>query len=262
MPRFAANLTFLWTDRPFMARFDAAARAGFAAVEYMFPYAEDIDAIAGELRRLGLRQVLFNLPAGNWAAGDRGIAVDPARRQEFRDGANLAIDVARRLGCPRVNCLVGKQLDSVPLAEQWACLVDNLKTAAAVFETVGLVLLVEPINTFTIPGFFLRTSTEAFQVQEAVGAANFKVQYDVFHAQRMEGNLAYTLRTNIGRIGHIQVADSPDRNQPGTGEINFPYLFRVLDRTDYEGEVGLEYQPTGATDESLGWIEEMGYTRG
>jgi hydroxypyruvate isomerase len=262
MPRFAANLTFLWTDRPFLARFDAAARAGFKAVEYMFPYAEDIDAIAGELKRLGLRQVLFNLPAGNWAEGDRGIAVDPGRRAEFRDGVKVAIDVARRLNCPRVNCLVGKQLDDVPVAEQWTCLADNLKYAAAEFEQVGLVLLIEPINTFTIPGFFIRTSAEAFQVQDLVGAANFKVQYDVFHAQRMEGNLTHTIRTNIGRIGHIQVADAPDRNQPGTGEINFPYLFRVIDRTDYMGEVGLEYQPTGATDESFGWIEAMGYTRG
>ncbi|MGQ0569973.1 MAG: hydroxypyruvate isomerase family protein [Armatimonadota bacterium] len=261
MPRFATNLAFLWTDRPFLARFDAAARAGFSAVEYIFPYAEDVDAIARELRRLGLRQVLFNLPAGDWAAGDRGIAVDPARRGEFREGVRLAIDVARRLGCPRVNCLVGKQLDSVPLAEQWGCLVANLKSAAAAFEQVGLVLLVEPINTFTVPGFFLRTTAEAFQLQDAVGAANFKVQFDVYHAQRMEGNLAYTLRTSIGRIGHIQVADAPDRNQPGTGAINFGYLFRVLDRTDYEGEVGLEYQPAGGTDESFDWIEAMGYTR-
>ncbi len=261
MPRFAANLTFLWSDRPFIARFDAAARAGFAAVEYMFPYAEDIGAIAGELRRLKLRQVLFNLPAGDWAAGDRGIAVDPNRRAEFRDGVRLAVDVARRLRCPRVNCLVGKQLESVPLAEQWATLVENLKGAAAAFEQVGLVLLVEPINTYDMPGFFLRTTGEAFQLQDAVGAANFKVQFDVYHAQRMEGNLAYTLRTNIGRIGHIQVADSPDRNQPGTGEINYAYLFRVLDRTDYGGEVGLEYRPSGATDESFDWIEAMGYTR-
>lgn len=261
MPRFAANLTFLWSDRPFLARFDAAARAGFGAVEYMFPYAEDIDAIVGELRRLKLRQSLFNLPAGDWAAGDRGIAVDPGRRGEFREGFLLAIDVARRLGCPRVNCLVGKQMENVPLAEQWACLVDNLKNAAAAFEEVGLVLLIEPVNTFDIPGFFLRTTSEAFQLQEAVGAANLKVQFDVYHAQRMEGNLAYTLRSNIGRIGHIQVADSPDRNQPGTGEINFGYLFRVLDRTDYAGDVGLEYRPSGATDESFDWIEALGYTR-
>lgn len=261
MPRFAANLTLLWPDRPFMARFDAAARVGFGAVEYMFPYAENIDAITGELRRLKLRQVLFNLPAGDWAAGDRGIAVDPNRRAEFREGVHLAIDIARRFNCPRVNCLVGKQLEGVPVAEQWATLVENLKGAAAAFEQVGLVLLVEPINTLDIPGFFLRTTGEAFQLQDAVGAANFKVQFDVYHAQRMEGNLTHTLRNNIGRIGHIQVADSPDRNQPGTGEINFAYLFRVLDRTDYGGEVGLEYRPTGATDESFDWIEAMGYTR-
>lgn len=261
MPRFAANLTFLWADRPFMARFDAAARAGFGAVEYMFPYAEDIKAIAGELRRLRLRQVLFNLPAGDWAAGDRGLAVDPARRREFRDGVRLAVDVARRLACPRVNCLVGKQLESVPLKEQWTCLVDNVKGAAAACEQVGIVLLVEAVNTFDIPGFFLRTSSEAFQLQDAVRAPNLKVQFDVYHAQRMEGNLTHTLTRNIGRIGHVQIADAPDRNQPGTGEINFAYLFRALDRTDYGGEVGLEYKPSAATDESFGWIEAMGYAR-
>ncbi len=261
MPRFAANLSFLWADRPFMARFDAAARAGFRAVEYMFPYTEDIGAIAGELRRLKLRQVLFNLPAGDWASGDRGIAVHPARRAEFREGVRLAVDAARRLACPRVNCLVGKQLEHAPIEEQWATLVDNVKHAAAVFEQAGLVLLVEPVNTFDIPGFFLRTSVEAFHLQDAVGAANLRVQFDVYHAQRMEGNLTQTLTRNIGRIGHIQVADAPDRGQPGTGEINFTNLFRALDRTDYGGEVGLEYRPTGPTDESFDWIEGMGYTR-
>jgi len=262
MPRFAANLTFLWTDRPFVSRFDAAARAGFAAVEYMFPYAEDLDAIAAELRRLKLRQTLFNLPAGDWAAGDRGIAVAPGRREEFREGVRVGIQVAQFLHCPRVNCLVGKQLEDVPLKEQWACLVDNIKMAAAAFEQVGLVLLVEPINTIDVPGFFLRTPSEAFQLQEAVGAANLKVQYDVYHAQRMEGNLTHTITRNIGRIGHIQIADAPDRNQPGTGEIHYPYLLRAIDRTDYAGDVGLEYRPTGATDESFDWIEEMGFSRG
>jgi hydroxypyruvate isomerase len=261
MPRFSASLSFLWTDRPFLARFDAAARAGFRAVEYMFPYAEDIDATAGELRRLRLRQVLFNLPAGDWAAGDRGIAVDPARRAEFREGVRLATDVARRLACPRVNCLVGRQLEHVPIEEQWATLVDNVKHAAGLFERAGLVLLIEPVNTFDIPGFFLRTSAEAFHLQDAVGAPNLRVQFDVYHAQRMEGNLTHTLTRNIGRIGHIQVADAPDRGQPGTGEINFANLFRALDRTDYGGEVGLEYRPTGPTDASFDWIEEMGFAR-
>ena len=209
-----------------------------------------------------LRQTLFNLPAGDWAVGDRGIAVDPGRRDEFRDGVRQAIDVSRLLKCPRVNCLVGKQLEDVPLKDQWACLVDNIKMAASAFEHVGLVLLVEPINTIDVPGFFLRTPAEAFELQDKVGAANLKVQYDVYHAQRMEGNLTHTITRNIGRIGHIQIADAPDRNQPGTGEINFPYLLRAIDRTDYAGDIGLEYRPTGATDESFDWIEEMGFTRG
>jgi hydroxypyruvate isomerase len=261
MPRFAANLSFLWPDRSLIARLDAAARAGFSAVEFMFPYAEDVPAIEKELKRLKLRLVLFNLPAGDWAGGERGIAVDPRRRAEFRDGIRHAVDIARRLRVPRVNCLVGRQVDTIPVDEQWATLVDNLKTAATAFERAGLVLLIEPINTFTVPGFFIRTTAEAFHVQETVAAANLKIQFDVYHAQRMEGNLAHTLRTSIGRIGHVQIADSPDRNQPGTGEINFPYLFRVLDRTDYVGDVGLEYQPTGATDDSFDWIESMGYSR-
>jgi hydroxypyruvate isomerase len=136
-----------------------------------------------------------------------------------------------------------------------------VKHAAGVFERAGLVLLIEPVNTFDLPGFFLRTSAEAFHLQDAVAAANLRVQLDLYHAQRMEGNLTHTLTRNIGRIGHIQIADAPDRGQPGTGEINFANLFRALDRTDYGGEVGLEYRPTGATDDSFGWIEEMGYAR-
>ena len=252
MPRFAANLTFLWTDRPFVSRFDAAARAGFAAVEYMCPYAEDLNAVAAELRRLKLRQTLFNLPAGDWAAGDRGIAVDPGRRDEFRDGVRKGIDVARLLRCPRVNCLVGKQLEDVPLEEQWACLVDNIKMAATEFEQVGLVLLVEPINTIDVPDFFLQRPSEAFHLQEEVGAANLKVQYDVYHAQRMEGNLTHTITRNIGRIGHIQIADAPDRNQPGTGEINYPAIAAALDEMGYTGTVGLEaWAADGESDRAL-----------
>lgn len=261
MPRFCANLTMLFTERPFLERFDAAARSGFSAVEYMFPYSENIDGIAKALKELKLTQVLFNLPAGNWAAGDRGIAVDPTRRDEFRQGIAQAVEIARRFGCRRLNCLVGKRPDGVDEREQWACLVDNLRFAAAALAHHGIILMVEPVNTFDIPGFFLSTSTQTLRLLDEVGARNASLQYDVYHMQRMEGNLAHTMGRLISRIGHVQIADSPDRHEPGTGEIHFAYLLRRLDALDYEGYVGLEYRPSGATEASFEWIEQMGFSR-
>lgn len=261
MPRFAANLTMLFTDRPFLERFEAAARHGFRAVEYMFPYQEDTDGIARMLDRLKLEQVLFNLPAGDWAAGDRGVAVHPGRRDEFRRGVTQAVDLARRYRCRRVNCLVGKRDDRLADEEQWRCLVDNLRSAAGQFAPEGITLLVEPINTYDIPGFFLSTSTQAVRLLDDVGAPNFKIQYDIYHMQRMEGNLVQTLTRLKDRIGHVQAADAPDRHEPGTGEINFPYVLRQLDATGYEGYVGLEYRPSGPIEASFGWIEAMGFRR-
>jgi len=261
MPRFAANLTMLFTERPFLERFEAAARAGFAAVEYMFPYQEDVDGIARALRELRLTQALFNLPAGDWAAGDRGIAVDPGRRGEFRAGVAAAVELARRFGCQRLNCLVGRRIDDLPAEEQWACLVDNIRYAARALAAHGLTLLVEPVNTYDIPGFFLTTSARAMHLLEDAAEGNVRLQYDVYHMQRMEGDLVHTLRRLRPWIGHVQVADAPDRHQPGTGEINFPFVLRALDATGYEGYVGLEYRPSGATEESLGWIEAMGFSR-
>ncbi len=261
MPRYAANLTMLFTEHPFLERFEAAARSGFSAVEYMFPYQEDIDGIERALRHLNLEQVLFNLPAGNWAAGDRGTAVDPGRREEFHAGVAQAVDLARRFGCRRLNCLVGKHLDDVPSEEQWACLVDNIRYAARQLEGHGISLLVEPINTYDIPGFFLSTSARTVHLLEDAGAANVRLQYDVYHMQRMEGNLVHTMRRLLERIGHVQVADSPDRHEPGTGEINYPYVLRQLDGMGYDGFVGLEYRPSGPTEASFAWIEAMGFSR-
>ncbi len=261
MPKFAANLTMLFTDLPFLDRFEAAARAGFRAVEYMFPYQEDTDGIARALEHLKLEQVLFNLPAGDWAAGDRGIAVDPARAEEFRHGVAQAVDLARRYRCPRLNCLVGKRLDRVPEKAQWTCLVDNIRYAAQQLNRHGITLLIEPINTYDIPAFFLSTSVRTMQLIDEVGAGNVWLQYDVYHMQRMEGNLVHTMRRLHERIGHVQVADSPDRHEPGTGEINFPYLLRELDKVDYRGYVGLEYRPSGPTEASFAWIETMGFAR-
>lgn len=261
MPKFAANLTMLFNEVPFPQRFEAATRAGFSAVEYMFPYQEDIDGIARALREFKLTQALFNLPAGDWAAGDRGIAVDAARREEFRAGVQQAVDLARRFGCRRLNCLVGKRSDAIPPEEQWACVVDNVRFAAAALDRAGMMLLVEPVNTYDIPGFFLSSSARAVQLLEDAAAANARLQYDVYHMQRMEGNLVQTMRKLQQWIGHVQVADAPDRHEPGTGEINFPFVLRALDGIGYEGYVGLEYRPSGRTEDSFGWIEAMGFRR-
>jgi len=257
MVRFAANLTMLFTERPFLERFEAAARSGFSAVEYLFPYQEDTDGIARALREHHLVQALFNLPAGNWAAGDRGIAVDPGRREEFRAGVAQAVDLARRFGCQRLNCLVGKHLDGVPADEQWACLVDNIRYAARQLEGYGITLLVEPINTYDIPGFFLSTSARTVHLLDDAGAPNVRLQYDVYHMQRMEGNLVHTLRRLWDRIGHVQVADSPDRHEPGTGEINFPFVFAAIEALGYDGYIGLEYRPTGRTEDSFRWMHDV-----
>ncbi len=261
MPRFSVNLTMLFAERPFLERFEAAARSGFTAVEYMFPYAEDIGAIEHTLQEFRLSQVLFNLPAGNWQAGDRGVAVDPNRREEFRRGVVQAVEVARTLRCPRLNCLVGKRLEGVSEADQWQCLVDNLRYASRELARAQLTLLIEPVNTYDIPGFFLQTSTQAVRILEEVAAPNLRVQYDVYHMQRMEGNLSPTLTRLLDRIGHIQIADAPDRHEPGTGEIYFPYLLRHLDRLGYDGFVGLEYKPSGSSEASFKWIEAMGFQK-
>lgn len=258
---FAANLTMLFTDRPFLERFEAAARAGFRAVEYLFPYQEDTDGIAQALQRLKLEQALFNLPAGDWAAGERGIAIDPARTEEFHRGVTQAVELARRYRCRRLNCLVGKKLENISENEQWACLVANLRFAARELDRHGITLLVEPINTYDMPGFFLSTSSRTVHLMDDVGVSNIRLQYDVYHMQRMEGNLVQTMRQLRDRIGHIQIADAPDRHEPGTGEITYSYVLRQLDGMDYRGYVGLEYRPVGATEASFGWIEAMGFQR-
>lgn len=261
MPHFAANLTMLFTEYPFLERFERAARAGFSVVEYMFPYQEDTDAIARLLSDLRLTQALFNLPAGNWAGGDRGIALDPERQGEFRDGVTRAVELARRFSCPKLNCLVGKRVAGVPDQEQRATVVANLRYAAQQLAGHDLLLLVEPINTYDIPGFYLSTSAQTIDVLDEVGAPNTGLQYDVYHMQRMEGNLVYTMERLRSRIAHVQVADAPDRHEPGTGEINFPYVLSALDRSGYDGYVGLEYRPSGTTETSFGWIETMGFGR-
>jgi len=261
MPRFSVNLTMLFADRPFLERFDAAARSGFSAVEYMFPYEEDIPEIGRTLQRLQLVQVLFNLPAGNWQAGDRGIAVDPGRRDEFRRGIDRAIDAARTLRCQRLNCLVGKRVEGIPETEQWQTLIDNIRYAARQLARERITLMLEPVNTYDIPGFFLHTSAQAVQLLDEVAAPNLRLQYDLYHMERMEGNLSQTLTRLHEQIGHVQLADVPGRHEPGTGEIDFRAILRHLDSLGYEGYVGLEYNPSGTSEASFGWIEELGFQR-
>lgn len=257
MPRFAANLTLLFTELPFLERFAAARTAGFSAVECQFPYAHDKAALVEQLQAHGLQQVLLNLPAGDWDAGERGIACHPDRVAEFRAGIDRAIDYATALACPQVNCLAGIVPAGVSPAQAEATFIDNLRHAAARLQSAGIRLLIEPINRYDIPGFFLTTTAQAAALIEAVGSDNLYIQYDLYHAQRMEGELAATVQKHLPRIAHIQLADNPGRHEPGTGEINFAFLFRHLDAIGYTGWVGCEYKPQAGTVDGLGWIHAL-----
>jgi hydroxypyruvate isomerase len=262
MPQFAANLTMLFTELPFMQRFEAAAKAGFEAVEYLFPYPFEKKELAAALRANGLQQVLHNLPAGDWDKGERGIACHPDRTGEFREGIAMAIDYATALGCPQLNCLVGKVPAGVSAEAAHKTVVENLRLAAGELEAAGLRLLIEPINTFDIPGFFLTRTDQALALIDEVGSSNLRVQYDIYHAQRMEGELGNTLSKNLARIGHIQLADNPGRNEPGTGEINYAWLFKHIDALGYTGAIGCEYKPKTNTVDGLGWIKALAPTAG
>lgn len=254
MPRFAANLTMLFTDRPFLDRFEAAAAAGFTAVEYLFPYDFAAADLVERLERFKLVQVLHNLPAGDWGKGERGIACHPDRVAEFRAGVPRAIEYAKALGCPQVNCLAGIAPAGADPAVLYRTLVENLRFAADALEKEGIRLLIEPINTRDIPGFFLTGTRQALEIMDAVGSANLSLQYDIYHMQIMEGDVARAMETNLARIGHIQIADNPGRNEPGTGELNWPFLFAHLDRIGYKGWVGCEYKPATTTEAGLGWF--------
>jgi hydroxypyruvate isomerase len=257
MPRFAANLTMLFNEVGFLDRFDRAATAGFTAVEFLFPYAWPATEIKQRLDAHGLKLVLHNLPAGNWDAGERGIACHPDRVAEFRDGVTKAIEYARVLGVPQLNCLAGKVQPGVPADALRRTLVENFRYAAAELKQAGLKLLIEPINTFDIPGFYLHRTDQALAILDEVGADNAFVQYDIYHAQRMEGELAATMSTRLKRIGHIQLADNPGRNEPGTGEINYSFIFAHLDRIGYDGWIGCEYKPAATTEAGLGWLQQL-----
>lgn len=256
MPQFSANLSLLFTELDFLDRFQAAAEAGFTAVEFQFPYSYPVETILERLRWHRLELVLHNLPAGNWEAGERGIACLPDRVNEFRAGVDQAIAYAAALNCPRLNCLAGVAPVNIPTPELEQTLVENLRYAAAEVLKAGIILLTEPVNILDIPGFLIHHSTQALELIDRTNADNLRLQYDVYHMQIMEGNLAYTLEKHLDQIGHIQIADVPGRHEPGTGEINFPFLFDHLDRIGYRGWVGCEYRPLTTTRAGLGWLNE------
>ena len=255
MPRFSANLSFLFQDLPFLDRIDAAAANGFRGVEYMSPYDYDVPEIKRRLRAHGLTQVLFNLPAGDFAKGERGFATDPERRDEFRAGVAAAVSIANELDCKRVNCLTGIAIPGLDPARARATLVDNVRYAAQALGEIGAALVVEPLNRIDTPGFVIGTTAEALALIEEAAAPNFKVQYDVYHAQRAEGNIIATMRAHAAQIGHVQIADSPGRNEPGTGELAYERILPVLDEIGYEGWVGLEYRPSRPVPDTFAWVD-------
>lgn len=256
MPRFAANLSMLFTEHAFLDRFEQAAKAGFQAVEFQFPYAFEPAQIQQRLKDHGLQAVLHNLPAGDWQGGERGIACHPERVDEFKAGVAQAVRYAQMLGVPQLNCLAGITPAGVADDVLRRTLVHNLRHAAKALQNAGFKLLIEPINTFDIPGFYVNRTVQALDLLDEVGAANAFVQYDIYHAQRMEGELASTLQAHLPRIAHIQVADNPGRHEPGSGEINFDFLFAHLDCIGYTGWVGCEYHPVHTTEAGLVWRDK------
>jgi hydroxypyruvate isomerase len=257
MPKFAANLTMLFTEVPFLDRFERAAAAGFDAVEFLFPYAHPTREIKARLEAHRLALVLHNLPAGDWDAGERGIACLPGRVDEFRAGVARALEVATAIRVPQLNCLAGKAPPGVDEALLRRTFVANLRFAATALKKAGIRLLVEPINGWDIPGFYLQRTAQAIELMDEVDSDNLWLQYDIYHAQRMEGELAATLERHLPRIAHVQLADNPGRHEPGTGEIHYPFLFAHLDRIGYRGHVGCEYKPATTTEAGLGWLASL-----
>lgn len=256
MPKFAANLSMLYTEHTFIKRFAAAAADGFRAVEYVSPYEEAPETIAAELARHDLYQVLFNLPPGDWAAGERGIACQPDRIAEFKASVDRAIAYADALGCRKVNCLAGLAPVGVGVDVLEDTLVGNLTHAAERLAEVGITLVFEPINNRDIPGYVLTTTDQAERIIERVGHPNLLIQYDFYHMQIMQGDLVANFERLQHKIGHVQIADNPGRHEPGTGEIDHDFIFKRLDALGYDGWVGCEYRPAAGTSEGLGWMRK------
>lgn len=257
MLKFAANLSFLFTESAFPERFSQAAQAGFRGVEYLFPYDFPAERIAAWLAENELQQILFNLPPGDWTAGERGLACLPGREAEFMASLRRAAEYAEALRCPRLHCMAGLRPEGVSESVLESIYIDNIRRAAAHFAPLGVDILIEPINSrIDMPGYWLDSIPKAARLLDAIAAPNVKLQLDLYHAQIMQGDLARTLDAHIGQIGHIQIADNPGRHEPGSGEINYPYLFDALERLAYDGWIGCEYKPRGDTLTSLGWRPE------
>jgi hydroxypyruvate isomerase len=253
--RFCPNLSMLFKEVDFVARFGRAAGAGFTAVEFWWPSGEDLDQVESAIKDAGLDVALFNFDAGDMPSGDRGLVSDPERKQAFHDNVPVALELARRVGCPRLNALMGLELDRVDIGDQLELARENIAWAADQAAEHGIEVMIEAVNTFENGPYLLHTTEAAADFVNRVGRDNVKLQYDAYHMQRMEGNVAATLREHIGGITHIQVADSPDRGEPGTGELNYRYIFGVLEELSYGGWIGLEYKPTtDTTEESLAWL--------
>ena len=254
MPRFAANLSMMYGEHAFLDRFQAAARDGFRAVEFLFPYQFDASEIALRLQDNGLEQVLFNAPPGNYQLGDRGIASIPGREDEFKQGVALALQYADTLRCPTLHIMAGLVGADQDRAAHRSVYLKNLAYAAEQAVAYGVTIVIEPINQRDMPGYFITRQDEAHQVCSDVGATNLKVQMDLYHCQITEGDLAMKLRQTISGVGHIQIAGVPERNEPDRGELNYPYLFELIDSLGYSGWIGCEYRPKGNTSEGLGWL--------
>jgi 2-dehydrotetronate isomerase len=259
VPRFAANISTLYPEHALLARIGAAARDGFAAVEVQSPYAETADALRQALREARVELVLMNAPQGDMDAGERGLAALPGREDEFRSSIEQAVGYAREVGAPQVHVMAGKPPPGADAAEAEAVFIGNLRHACAAFAPYGIRVLIEPINTRDMPGYFLTTPEQAAAILPRVGAANLAMQFDVYHAQIMVGDICKRLERHFPQVGHVQIAGVPERHEPDTGEINYPAVFRLLDRLGYRGWVGCEYRPArgatpGGTSAGLGWL--------
>ena len=255
--KFCVNVSILFKEAPFLDRFGMARSAGFSAVEFWWPAGEDLDEVEAAIRDAGLTVALFNFDAGDMPAGDRGLIADPDRQDRFRENVPVALELAQRLGCSRLNALAGQEIPGMRREEQLELARENVAWAAGRAAEFGVEVLVEAVNTFENGPYLLYTTRDAANFLRSVGVANVKLQYDFYHMQRMEGNLSVNVREYIGQIGHIQVADSPARGEPGTGEIHYPYVLGVLEELGYDGYVGLEYNPTTErTEDGFAWIPE------
>ncbi|WP_414448280.1 2-oxo-tetronate isomerase [Burkholderia sp. 22PA0099] len=254
MPRFAANLSMMYTEHPFLERFSAAARDGFKAVEYLFPYEFDAAELKARLSDAGLVQALFNAPPGDWAAGERGFAALPGREDEFRRAVDTALDYARTIGNDKLHVMAGLVPADADRARHRDTYVRNLAYAAEAARAAGLLVVIEPINTRDMPGYFLNRQDDAQAICHDVGAPNLRVQFDCYHCQIVEGDIAMKLKRDFAGIGHIQIAGVPDRHEPDLGELNYPYLFEQIDALGYDGWIGCEYRPKAGTSDGLGWL--------